>query len=273
MTLTPPIKWHGGKHYLAKKIVGLMPKHTHYVEPYFGGGAVLLAKDPDGVSEVVNDLNGTLMTFWEVLRDTELFGQFKRMCEATPFSQELWERAFLELENHAQLLHEDPVVVAHLFFVAARQSMAGRMKDFTPLSRTRTRRGMNEQASAWLTAVEGLSAVHARLQRVVILSGNALDVIKAQDGQDTLFYLDPPYLHDTRKSTGEYGDFEMDEAGHAELLKTINRCSGKVMLSGYPSDLYYRELGGWRLHKFDLPNNAAGGDTKRRMTECLWCNF
>ena len=37
--LTPPLKWPGGKHYLAKGIIDLMPPHTHYVESYFGGGA------------------------------------------------------------------------------------------------------------------------------------------------------------------------------------------------------------------------------------------
>ena len=32
--LSSPLKWHGGKHYLAKKIIELMPPHLHYVEPY-----------------------------------------------------------------------------------------------------------------------------------------------------------------------------------------------------------------------------------------------
>lgn len=60
---TSAIKWHGGKHYLAARIVSLVPReHTQYVEPFFGGGggAVLLAKDPANQSEVANDLNGWL---------------------------------------------------------------------------------------------------------------------------------------------------------------------------------------------------------------------
>jgi D12 class N6 adenine-specific DNA methyltransferase len=54
--ISPPLKWHGGKWYLAPKIVALMPAHVHYVEPFAGGLSVLLAKDPAGVSEVVNDI-------------------------------------------------------------------------------------------------------------------------------------------------------------------------------------------------------------------------
>jgi len=41
-----PLKCHGGKSYLADWIINLMPKHLHYVEPYAGGLAVLLAKNP-----------------------------------------------------------------------------------------------------------------------------------------------------------------------------------------------------------------------------------
>ena len=63
-TLVPqPLKWHGGKGYLAKWIISLMPPHVHYVEPFFGGGAVLLEKEPEGVSEVVNDVNAELSNF------------------------------------------------------------------------------------------------------------------------------------------------------------------------------------------------------------------
>ncbi len=58
--ISPPLKWHGGKWYLARRIVAKMPPHIHYVEPFAGGLSVLLAKDPEGVSEVVNDINGDL---------------------------------------------------------------------------------------------------------------------------------------------------------------------------------------------------------------------
>ena len=66
-----PLKWHGGKYYLASRIVDLMPPHTHFVEPFAGGLSVLLAKSPDGVSEVVNDQNSDLTNFWDVLKGDE----------------------------------------------------------------------------------------------------------------------------------------------------------------------------------------------------------
>lgn len=268
-----PLKWHGGKHYLASRIVAMMPPHVHYVEPHAGGLSVLLAKDPEGVSEVVNDIDGRLTIFWNVLQDQTFFDKFMRIVEAIPFSQNEWEAANIWAGDRGKFPDAPPIVMdAAMFFVHCRQSLAGRMKCFAPLSRTRTRRGMNEQASAWITAVDGLPAVHARLRRVVVLNKNAIDVIKGQDGPDTLFYIDPPYLAETRTSPDVYAH-EMTAAEHAVLLQVIIALKGKVMISGYRSDLYDTFLRDWHRHEFDLPNNAAGGRSKARKTEVLWCNF
>jgi len=267
--LTPPLKWHGGKHYLAKRIVGLMPKHTHFVEAFAGGLSVLLAKDPRGVSEVVNDLSGELTNFWRVLQDPDHFARFFRIVTAVPFSEPEWRRARSKLRRNTDA---DRVQRAVWFFILCRQSLAGRLDGFAPISRSRTRGGMNEQASAWLSAVKGLPAVHARLKRVAVLNRPALKVIEQQDGAKTLFYCDPPYLHETRRSTDAYAD-EMTEDDHRDLLDLLVKVKGMVMLSGYPSPLYERKLGKWNRHEFDLANNAAGGKVKRRMQECVWCNF
>jgi DNA adenine methylase len=274
-----PLKWHGGKYYLAKKIVALMPPHLHYVEPFFGGGAVLLSRDPDdprlwispkspknGVSEVANDLNGNLINFWRVLKDPETFKKFERQAQAIPLARDAWTEA------HRHEYGIDPVADAVAFFVDCRQSRSGLMTSFTAVTRNRTRRGMNGNVSEWLSTVEGLLQIHARLQRVLIENMPALKLICREDTSDTLFYCDPPYLHETRASLDAYA-FEMQESEHVELLTTLKECQGKVMLSGYPSPLYAKLLKGWNLHEFDLPNNAAAGDEKRRMTEVVWCNY
>ncbi len=274
-----PLKWHGGKYYLASKIVSLMPPHLHYVEPYFGGGAVLLARDPDdpdlwlspnspsnGVSEVANDINGRLINFWRVLRDPKTFSAFHRQLQAMPISRQEWDDA----HNHQH--GQDAVADAVAFFVDCRQSRSGLMTGFTSVTRNRTRRRMNGNVSEWLSAVEGLAEIHRRLSRVLIEKVPAVDLIRREDTPTTLFYCDPPYLHETRTATDAY-HHEMTEPEHRELLATLVACKGKVMLSGYPSGLYASLLKDWNRHDFDLPNNAAGGETKRRMTEVLWCNF
>jgi DNA adenine methylase len=275
-----PLKWHGGKSYLARRIVALMPPHLHYVEPFAGGLAVLLARDPSdprlwagdssdarGVSEVVNDLDGRLVNFWRVIRGEDTFPHFCRQVEGMPLARAEWEAA------HRHTPAGDPVADAVAFFVDCRQSLAGRRKCFTPLTRNRTRRGMNGNASAWLSGVGGPAGVHRRLRGVVVENLPAVELIRRHDGPTTLFYCDPPYLHETRAATAAYGPHEMTAADHAELLGLLRACKGKVMLSGYPSALYDEALAGWARHTFDMPNHAAGGKRKGRETEVVWCNF
>ncbi len=294
--LTQPLKWHGGKYYLRKWIIDLMPPHLHYVEPFFGGGGILLARDPhrnwmatsadgalesqpklpaaiQGSSEVANDIHGELTNFWRVLQNPDHFAAFQQRVLLTPFSQVEFEAALASLSaDSAEQV--GPVERAVRFFILARQSRQGLMRDFATLSRNRTRSGINEQVSAWLNVIEGLPEVHQRLQSVVILNMDACDVIRRQDGEHTLFYCDPPYVHETRSTTGEYA-FEMNEEQHRKLLDTLANIQGKFMLSGYPSSLYdeWQQRYGWNRHDYLIDNKAAAGKVKETKTECLWCNF
>lgn len=293
MTMTQPLKWHGGKHYLASWIISHFPPHLHYVEPFFGGGAVLLARDHKrdwfidnewklkngekvpshlrGCSEVVNDINFHLTNFWNVLkRETGWYQEFCRQIAATPFSQ--WEYRAAEIMLKGG---DGPgPVAAAAFFVRARQSMAGRMDCFTPLTRNRTRGGGNAEANAWLNCIEGLPEVHERLKGVVILNDDACKVIRQQDGEKTLFYCDPPYLAETRETTGEY-EHEMAIEDHHALVATLSEIKGRFILSGYNSVLYNRFMAdcGWRREEKQIDNKASSKKTKDKKTECLWMNF
>ena len=265
--ITNPLKFHGGKHYLAKRIVQLMPPHTHYVEPFFGSGAVMFQKDPSGVSEVANDILSTLTTLWKVLQDEESFERFARLCDATPFSEQQWGK------SEKRLRDEDLVVRVHAFFVLNRQSRQGLMYDFATLSRNRVRRNMNEQASSWLTAIDGLPQIHERLKRVVILNRDALDVLQQQSGDNTLFYLDPPYVSSTRVATSAY-QHEMSDQDHHRLVEVILMCKGKVMLSGYPNAIYQRlESAGWDTFDFHVTKASSSQKSKPKAIERIWANF
>lgn len=285
--LTPPLKTHGGKSYLADKIIALMPprcknpnkpdpKDTgwlHYVEPYFGGGAVLLAQNPEGISEVANDINGTLMNFWRILSNPNTFEKMYQCLLSVPFSQ--WEYiASSDLKNFRY--QSVPVIdYAIKFLIHCRQSLSGRMKGFAGVTRNRTRRGMNEQVSAWANSIMGLPEVHARLMRVLIFNRPAIDVIKGEDGVRTLFYLDPPYIHESRVAKDTYSVNEMSNEQHRELLTLLNGIKGKFLLSGYHSDMYdqWAYERNFICHEFKIDNKASSGKKKRVMTECVWTNF
>jgi DNA adenine methylase len=265
--ITTPLKTHGGKHYLARLIVPLLPEHIHYVEPYAGGLSVLLRKDPTG-SELVNDIDHRIFNFWKVVSDVETFDAFHREVIFFGLSRELW------LEAHEHQYGTDPIADAVAFFIDCRQSRAGQQKSFTAITRTRLRRGMNGNVSEYLSAIDFLPEVHARIRRVVIECRPALEVIRREDTPDTTFYCDPPYLPETRTSPRVYRH-EMDQADHALLLGTLHGIKGKFLLSGYANPMYDDAAlrYGWRRHDFQMPNHAAGGKTKRLMTESVWTNY
>lgn len=279
------IKRHGGKSYLAKKIVELMPPRAknpnapaaddpgwlHYVEPYFGSGAVLFENDPEGIGEVVNDLDWHLTTFWNVLRDDKLFAKFTRAVDAMPICQGEFDIAGGTLEHSGDF---DAVDIAVAFFVRNRQSRQALENDFNTLTRNRTRRGMNEQASAWLSAVEGLPEVHERMKRVVILNDDAIKVIQQQDGPRTLFYLDPPYVHETRTVKDAY-QHECDAEHHRRLLEALRSVAGRLILSGYRNPLYdsFAEHCGWHRVDWEIDNKSGGGKVKQKRVESVWMNY
>ncbi len=269
--LTQPIKRHGGKHYLADWILSHRPaEYITYCEPYFGAGSVLLRHDPKGCSEVVNDLDGNLMNFWAVLGDPARFSDLQMVLIATPFAQRIFGAA---VDGKAAT----SVGRAADFFVRSRQSRQGLCKDFATMSKTRTRRGMNEQVAQWLGAIEGLPEIHERLKRVVILNEDALSAIARMDSPDTWFYLDPPYRHETRTDKKSYGEFECGDSHHFDLLALLadHSFQGRFALSGYHSREYddVASACGWRCVEKVIDNKASSATVKPQMTECLWMNY
>lgn len=280
MAVSSSLKRHGGKAYLAKKIRALFPPHTRYCETHFGSGAVLLAGDGEGVAEFANDLDKDLSNFWDVLGVWTHFVQFKQKCEATPFSEPAWERAVERLKqpwiSSAVLASlEDVIDRAHAFFTVNRQSRQALGKDFaTPTSRLR--RGMNEQVSAWLSAVDGLPEMHARLRRVEIRCMDAVEFIRELDSPETLFYCDPPYMAETRRDGAkEYGPHEMTVEQHRALLFCLSQIKGKFVLSGYPNELYdqWEKSMGFCYVDHVIDNKASGKKEKEKKIERLWMNF
>lgn len=271
-----PLKWHGGKSYLAKWIHGLAPPsviadptdgYTHRNIAYFGAGGEFWNWECEGISEAVNDINAALTCFWHVLCDDDDFEEFSHLVNATPFSQASYEDTFADSIR-------GPVEIALQVFVRYRQSRQGLGKDYATPTR-RTRRGMNENVSAWLSAVEGLPECHERLKRVEIRTLDALEFIDKYDHERALLYLDPPYLHSTRSTGGGEYAFEMTDRDHGELLNKLALIDGKFMLSGYHSDIYddYAALADWTCHEKEIDNKASSKKTKDKKTECVWTNY
>lgn len=114
-------------------------------------------------------------------------------------------------------------------------------------------------------AVIWLYNIAKNVQTITGLSGVGHDRLMSRD---TLIYLDPPYLMDTRSSKRAIYKYEMSDAHHERLLRVITGLQCMVMISGYPSEMYDSALYGWRRITYRAMTRSG-----EMATEVVWCNF
>jgi DNA adenine methylase len=257
--------WYGGKFNHLDWLLPRLPSCHHYCEPFGGSAAVLLNRPPSPV-ETYNDLDGEIANFFRVLRN-----QKPKLIEAiglTPFSR---EEFYVAVSKNGSPITD--LERARRFFVRARQARTG-LAQTASLGRwanckNTSRAGMSGVVSRWLGSVDALPEIAERLLRVQIENRPAVDVVKLYDSPLTLFYCDPPYVHSSRGDSKAY-QFEMSDSEHRELSAALNRCQGKVAVSGYRCDLMDALYKGWK--RFEAPAKHCHSIKKLRV-ETLWTNY
>jgi len=257
--------WYGGKFNHLNWLLPLLPQTTHYCEPFAGSAAVLLNREPSPV-ETYNDIDGEVVNFFRVLRDQP--EDLIRAIGLTPFSREELRIAVEEPIDDLSELER-----ARRFFVRARQVRTGLAQTASAgrwaHCKLTSRAGMAGAVSRWLGSVEGLSEIVQRLLRVQIENATAIEVIQRYDSEETLFYCDPPYPHDSRGDIHAYG-YEMTDNDHRELAKVLTNLKGKVALSGYRCELLDKLYKDWNC--VESPSKQCLS-VKQPRTEILWTNY
>jgi DNA adenine methylase len=257
--------WYGGKFSHLDWLLPLLPKAHHYCEPYSGSAAVLVNREPSPV-ETYNDIDGDVVNLFRVLRDRH--EELIRSIALTPFSREEFHLAVNGSTQGVSDLER-----ARRFYIRARQARTGLAQTATlgrwANCKNTSRAGMSGVVSRWLGGVNALQEIAHRLLRVQIENRPAIDIIRLYDDDKTLFYCDPPYMHETRGDTKAYG-FEMTSEQHWELAETLQQCKGMIAISGYRCDAMDKWYKGWR--RFDAPAKSIHS-TKQLRQECLWMNY
>jgi DNA adenine methylase len=256
----PPVRYFGGKWKIASWIIEQFPRHTTYVEPFCGAANVLFRKPPSRF-EVINDLNHNIVTFFDVLRSRPV--DLIKAIELTPYSREEHRRA----HDEVPLQHPDRhLEIARRFYVRSRQSFGageGQYSTGWRFQRNDTRGG-SSVTDEW-NNLENLRAAVARLKSVQIESDTAINCIKRFDTPETLFYVDPPYLFETRHSNEHRYAHEMSNDEHVALGQVLKQVQGMVIISGYSSALYDELFAGWRCIQKTTTTNG-----NNEAIECLW---
>jgi DNA adenine methylase len=259
----PILRYHGGKFKLAPWIISHFPEHRIYVEPYGGGGSVLLRKDRS-YGECYNDLDSQIVNVFSVLRDPQSAERLRVALELTPYSREEFEGAYE--------VSDDPIESARRTIV---RSFQGFGSDSTNPSwstgfRAWSNRSGTTPAHDWSRYPAYVPAFVDRLKGVVIEQRPAISVMQSQDSPTTLHYVDPPYVHSTRsfqvgRQARQRYRFELTDEDHRALATVLHELVGMVVVSGYPCGLYDELYADWKC--ITTKAHADGGAAR---VECLW---
>lgn len=238
---------------MAEHIIKLFPVHTTYVEVFGGAGHVLMQKPPSNI-EVFNDIDSDIANLFRVLRHR--FDEFNEAIKYMPYSRELYPEYISELETET-----DSVRRAALWFAISHQSYSGIHGNTWRVTYQRN------SARQYRNHVDDLEGVMHRLRNVQIENRSFEKILSAYDWEHTLFYLDPPYVPDTRRSGGYKHEMTLED--HELLVEMLKEIKGKFILSGYRNELY--DSVGWKSYDYDTVAFCSASDRAR--VETLWTNY
>lgn len=266
-----PFRYFGAQYRSFEFINKRLPRTDGYVEPFGGAATVLVNRDPVHL-EVYNDLDGMAVSFFKALRDCP--DELVESLEQTPYSRSEFEGAVERRDGSEDL---DLIERARTFFILAQQ---GRYAH-TPTTRTKGEwaRSVNpqdpriSQPVIYRRKIDQLRELADRLQGVHLENTDGIDLIETYDSPETTFYVDPPYVAETRGDGSAYGDLDMNEKNHRRLAETLNSVDGYVAVSGYESELYDELFDGWFVYRADAKVNTNGSAEGKENREVLWTNY
>lgn len=254
------LKYPGSKWKISPWIVRHIPPHHTYVEPFFGSGAIFFSKESSNI-ETINDMDDNVCNLFSAVRKNPR--ELASAIALTPYARREYDMAFESANNEV-----DEIEKARRFLVKCWQGHGFRT---------------NAYKVGWKNDVQGRESMYAvrswchlpdrimdtvdRLKRVQIKNRPALEVVKRFSYANAFIYADPPYLLNTR--TAKQYRYEMTEQDHVDLLKTLLQFPGKVLISGYKSDLYDTMLKHW--HKDSIAGYAEYQGASRE--EVIWMNY
>ncbi|AQW87912.1 adenine-specific DNA methyltransferase [Campylobacter pinnipediorum subsp. caledonicus] len=211
--------WVGGKSKLAKDIIALMPKHDKYVEVFGGALSVFYQKEPSKI-EVVNDINGELINLHRVIKT-------RPQSLSVELNNMLRSREIFYLIKDKKIKPRNNIQRAAFYFYLISLSFGAKGNNFAMC------KGRNSK-----NIYRDFTLQSRKLKRAVIENMSYERLIKEYDSNDTLFYLDPPYVG-TESYYKTPKDFNI--ADHKNLSYMLNNINAKFILSYNDCDLV-REL-------------------------------
>lgn len=239
-------------------ILPIIPYHRVYVEAFAGGAAIFFAKKPSPV-EVLNDVNGNVSNFYEVMNSQ--FEGLNNMIEKTlhcEFTFNQCKAVYHNPEGHPKMER------AHAFWVCCNLSFGGECAGSFQY--------VHNKSDNWSPPVKTrnkklyFKSLSKRLEKTTIHNTDAVELILKRDHEDVFFYLDPPYVGARQGHYSGYVQKDFDQ-----LLQALTGVKGKFLLSSYENESLERasKMQGWDQVKVPMRSEVQGG----RKVEVLTWNY
>ena len=204
----------GGKSRLVDRLLPYVPKksdHDCYCEPFAGGLALLLAKERSPV-EVLNDLDGDLVTFYRCVR-----------FHAEPLCTELEfvlnsRQEFMDFKRQPGLTD---IQKAARWFFRNKVSFGGGMDSFGVACSSG-----GGAASSRESRMEDVRRLSVRLDRTIIENVTWEKCLELYDRPRTFFFCDPPYTE-----CGKTAYAAWQESDVMKFRERLSRVKGRWMVT------------------------------------------
>lgn len=259
-----PFPYFGGKSEIAPQVWEALGNVSHYVEPFFGSGAVLLQRPHTAKFETVNDVDGLLANFWRAVRtDPQAVADHADWpCnEADLHARHIWlvgQRVRLTERLMGDADYFDAKAAGWWVWGSCNwigsgwcsgkgpwASIDGELRDVRQLPHLSSAQGVNRK----LFIEQWFSSLADRLRDVRVACGDWSRVtgpaVLDAGGGLTGVFLDPPYAADDR---AEVYACDNDVAGDVFSWCEANGGNSRIriVLAGYDGEHNRLEGQGWR---------------------------
>lgn len=273
-SLSPFVKWAGGKRQLLNEIKERMPEGFYrYYEPFVGGGAVVFDILPENA--VINDINKALINAYrQICKEPKAFLNIINSLDS-----KMWEdgKAYYyslrERYNDKLMKKEYDTELAALFVFINKHCFNG-------LYRVNGRGLFNvpyNNSRRKSVDTESIYAVSEYLQNVTILEGDFQNACVTARKGDFIF-IDSPYAPLNPTSFESYTKEGFDIESHrrlAELFDELTQRGCKCMLTNHNTDLIQELYGnkGYRLDVVRVKRMINSDASNRVGEEIIICNY
>jgi len=204
----PPFCRQGNKFPMREEIIGRIPPHKRYVEPFFGSGSIFYNKTPVAEENILNDL------------DKYTYDQHQ-LIRSAPTDPAKYPRGLNTIPAIKRFYRKTPRTPAERLIHAKIEACNG----FSG-SPVRVSYGIYRKADP-TNILKNLEFYQSRLETATILNQDYAKVAETYDSPDTFFFFDPPYERTrTIYGYGEHKDFDF-----SRLLEVLRSIRGKFLMT------------------------------------------